>query len=62
MALTKTLIGLVAAVLVVAIVLTLYATGPSRKASTKRCQFSPSSAVANAIIAGDSLCVLRGKP
>lgn len=34
---TKTLIGLVVAVLLVAAVLTLYATGPSRKASHTRC-------------------------
>jgi hypothetical protein len=35
--LAKTLIGLVAAVLVVTVVLTLYATGPSRKASHTGC-------------------------
>jgi hypothetical protein len=35
--LAKTLTGLVATVLVVAVVLTLYATGPSRKATHKRC-------------------------
>jgi hypothetical protein len=36
--LTKTLIGLVAAVLVVAVVLTLYATGPTWKATDKTCR------------------------
>jgi hypothetical protein len=35
--LTKTLIGFVATVLIVAIVLTLYVTGPSRKAGNTIC-------------------------
>jgi hypothetical protein len=51
--LLKTLIGLVAAVLVVAVVLTLYATGPSRRASRFEC--TPQATNAGAF------CVTNGK-
>jgi hypothetical protein len=55
---TKSTIAGIATVLVVAVVLTLYATGPSWKASTRVCTLG-ANPIANAI-GVSSYCIFRG--
>jgi hypothetical protein len=45
--------------LIVAVLLTVYATGPSTKASGKVCNLGPN-AIADAIFAAGRICVLHG--